>query len=203
MWHSHTIWRHRCWSTFAQVMVCYLMATSHYLIQCWLTISEVLWHSHGNNFLWKANDISPSYEYEVYYFEITGSLSLDDAFETLVPHKRLCLSWGHRLCNTKHSLFSVLLFGIILCMLPANERRRYIVMPSLIGWAYPQFGPCCYMQPTYKRSSLIRRGSGGAIWSDFSFLSGSSLIEIGLLVRLWYWWMVFIHRIDKPLLTLA
>ena len=26
--------------------------------------------------------------------------------------------------------------GIILCMHPANERWRYSVTPSLIGWAY-------------------------------------------------------------------
>ena len=24
--------------------------------------------------------------------------------------------------------------GIILCMRPVNERRRYIIMPSLFGW---------------------------------------------------------------------
>ena len=28
--------------------------------------------------------------------------------------------------------------GIILCMRPGNERRRYIVTPSLIGWAHTQ-----------------------------------------------------------------
>ena len=32
--------------------------------------------------------------------------------------------------------------GIILCMRPANERQRYIVMLSLIGWAYTQNDPC-------------------------------------------------------------
>ena len=32
--------------------------------------------------------------------------------------------------------------GTILCMHPANERWRYIVTPSLIGWAHTQNGPC-------------------------------------------------------------
>ena len=32
--------------------------------------------------------------------------------------------------------------GIILCMRPANERRRYIVTSSLIGWAHAQNDPC-------------------------------------------------------------
>ena len=32
--------------------------------------------------------------------------------------------------------------GIILCMCPANERRRYIVTSSPIGWAHTQNDPC-------------------------------------------------------------
>ena len=32
--------------------------------------------------------------------------------------------------------------GIILCMCPANERWRYSVTPSLIGWAHAQNDPC-------------------------------------------------------------
>ena len=31
--------------------------------------------------------------------------------------------------------------GIILCMRPANERRRYIVTSPLIGWAHTQYDP--------------------------------------------------------------
>ena len=31
--------------------------------------------------------------------------------------------------------------GILLCMVPTNERRRYIVMSSLIGWAHTQKDP--------------------------------------------------------------
>ena len=33
---------------------------------------------------------------------------------------------------------------IILCMRPANGRRRYIVTLSLIGWAHTQNDPCIY-----------------------------------------------------------
>ena len=32
--------------------------------------------------------------------------------------------------------------GIILCMRPANERRRYNVTSFLIGWAHPRNDPC-------------------------------------------------------------
>ena len=38
---SDTIWRHRSWSTLAQVMACCLTAPSHYLNQCRLIISKV------------------------------------------------------------------------------------------------------------------------------------------------------------------
>ena len=34
--------------------------------------------------------------------------------------------------------------GIILCMLPSNERRRYSVTPSFIGWAHTQNDPCSH-----------------------------------------------------------
>ena len=36
---------------------------------------------------------------------------------------------------------NILMAGIILCMCPANERRRYIVTSSLIGWAHTQNDP--------------------------------------------------------------
>ena len=42
---SDTIWHWRSWSTLVQLMACCLTAPSHYLNQCWLIISKVLWHS--------------------------------------------------------------------------------------------------------------------------------------------------------------
>ena len=48
---SDAIWRHKSGSTLAQVMACCLTAPSHYLNQCWLIISKVLWHSSEGNFI--------------------------------------------------------------------------------------------------------------------------------------------------------
>ena len=48
---SDAIWRQRSGSTLAQVMACCLTAPSHYLHQCWLIISKVLWHSSEGNFI--------------------------------------------------------------------------------------------------------------------------------------------------------
>ena len=42
---SDAIWRHGTRSTLAQVMACCLTAPSHYLNQCWLIISKVLWQA--------------------------------------------------------------------------------------------------------------------------------------------------------------
>ena len=50
LWPSDAKWRQRSWSTLVQVMACYLMAPSHYLNQCWLYITEVLWQSSESNF---------------------------------------------------------------------------------------------------------------------------------------------------------
>ena len=43
LWPSDDIGRQTSWSTLAQVMACCLMAPSHYLNQCLLTINEI-WH---------------------------------------------------------------------------------------------------------------------------------------------------------------
>ena len=45
LWPSDTVCQHRTWSSLVQVMACSQTAPSHYLNQCWLIISEVLWHS--------------------------------------------------------------------------------------------------------------------------------------------------------------
>ena len=48
---SDSIWQQGSGSTLAQVMACCLTAPSHYLNQCWLIISKVLWHSSEGNFV--------------------------------------------------------------------------------------------------------------------------------------------------------
>ena len=44
-------------------------------------------------------------------------------------------------CITHYQLPNIIRAGIILCMRPANERRRYSVTSSLIGWAHTQNDP--------------------------------------------------------------
>ena len=45
LWPSDTIWHQRSWSTLVELMTYCLTAPSHYLHQCWLTISKILHHS--------------------------------------------------------------------------------------------------------------------------------------------------------------
>ena len=66
LWPSDVIWRQGSRSTLAQVMACCLTAPSHYLNQCWLMITEVLWHSPDSNFTENAWDIYHWNEFEIY-----------------------------------------------------------------------------------------------------------------------------------------
>ena len=63
---SCAIWRHRSGSTLAQVMY-----WCHYLNQCWLLISEVLWHSSERNSTARAQAIILHNELESYILKIT------------------------------------------------------------------------------------------------------------------------------------
>ena len=69
LWPIYVIWRQGSRSTLGQVMASCLMAPSHYLNQCWLMISEVLWHSPDSNFTENTQDIYHWNEFEIYLFE--------------------------------------------------------------------------------------------------------------------------------------
>ena len=64
---SDAIWHWRYWSRLVQVMACCLKAPSHYLNQCWLIISKVLWHSSEDIIIRRFEDTNTKY----YIFKIT------------------------------------------------------------------------------------------------------------------------------------
>ena len=68
---SDTIWRQRSGSTWAQVMACCLTAPSHYLNQCWLITSKVLWLSWEGNFTRDASIINHWNLFENYMSKIS------------------------------------------------------------------------------------------------------------------------------------
>ena len=55
---SDAIWRHRSRSTLVRVMASCLMAPSHYLHQCWILVSKVLWYLPESNFASSVQDKS-------------------------------------------------------------------------------------------------------------------------------------------------
>ena len=73
LWPSGTIWCWRSGSTLAQVMACCLMATSHYLSQCWLIISEVLQHLPESSLPVSAWTTILCLEFEQYICNITAT----------------------------------------------------------------------------------------------------------------------------------
>ena len=85
------IWLQRPGWRLAQVRVCCLTVPSHYLNQCWLINSEVLWHSPDGNFIKSAQNIYPWNEFWNYQFK-----------DTLPGADELKLWWSDR-------------FGAILC----------------------------------------------------------------------------------------
>ena len=68
---SDAIWRWRSWLTMIQVMACSLTAPSHYLNQCWLIISKVLWHSSEDIIIRRFEDTNQLSKIEEYFFKIT------------------------------------------------------------------------------------------------------------------------------------
>ena len=84
LWPSDVIRRHKARFTLAQVMDCCLTAPSHYLNLCWITISEVLWHSPEGNFTGNAQDIYLWYEFEITYWRsqlhLPGANELNNLF---------------------------------------------------------------------------------------------------------------------------
>ena len=82
------IFTNRSGSTLTQVMACCQMAPSHYLNQCWLLISEVLWHSPERNFtMGKSVDSN-----DCNSFEDWGPI--DEIYSCLI-FQRLTETWLH------------------------------------------------------------------------------------------------------------
>ena len=51
-----------------------------------------------------------------------------------------------------------ILSRIILCMHPANDRRRYFATSSPIGWAHYQIEPCCHLPSLTQNTELKASG---------------------------------------------
>ena len=75
------------WSTPVQVMACCLMAPSHYLSQCWLIISKILWHSSEDIIIRRFQDTNQQSKIENYIFKITLRSPRDQWVNSLSPER--------------------------------------------------------------------------------------------------------------------
>ena len=79
--------------TLAQVMACCLTAPSHYLNQCWLTISMVHWHSCESSFTRDTSAIDHKNQLKITHLKFT--LNLPGANE-LINHMLCCCPQGRQ-----------------------------------------------------------------------------------------------------------
>ena len=68
---NDAIWHWRSWSTLVQVIACCLTAPSHYLNQCRLIMSKILWHSSEDIIIRRFEDNNQHNKIEDYFFKIT------------------------------------------------------------------------------------------------------------------------------------
>ena len=101
LWPGDNIWRHKTWSSLVQVMTCFLTAPSHYLNQCWLIISEALWHSPKCNFPGNAHGIYPWYEFENFWFNnnLPGVSELKPGLSGCGAVSSAAVVWSCTSCN--------------------------------------------------------------------------------------------------------
>ena len=74
---SYTIWQRKFGSTFAMLMACCFTVLSHYLNQCWLFISDVLWFSPESNSIASGQATVPLNEFENYTVSVITTSSRD------------------------------------------------------------------------------------------------------------------------------
>ena len=95
----NTLWpKGQSWSTLVQVMTKCCQATRHYLNQCWLLISEILWHSYKNHFPGNTHDINLQYGFPKLHF---NSLGPSDAYMRLYNIPTLVQIMACRLFGAK------------------------------------------------------------------------------------------------------
>ena len=105
-------------------------------------------------------------------------------YQTTVHNKEQTLRIILCICSTL-TIFS----GIILSMGSANERRRYYVTPSLIGWTHTQNDPCIQLQMRLYWNVFV--STCLFIWNNFHSWSCMSCGIIYMphetIHRKWYW----------------
>ena len=129
LWPSDAIWWHRFCSILAQVMACCLVAPSHYLNQCWVVISGVLWYSPEGNFRGNAQDNYSWYEFPNYKLKITAAPPKVQGVNSLGPSDAI---WRQRSGST--------LARVMACCLtaPSHYLNQCWLVISVVLWHSPE-----------------------------------------------------------------
>ena len=105
LWPGDAIWWHGTRLTLDQVMACCLIATSHYLNQCWLIISEDPWHSSQGIIHRWSEDTNQWNEIENFSFQMA---SKSPRGQWVKPkywklHSQKCIKW----CLLQNAIYLV------------------------------------------------------------------------------------------------
>ena len=90
---SDAIWHWISWSTLVQVMAWCHQATSHYLNQCWLIISKVLWHSFEEIIIRTFEDTNKYSKFEDYIYKIQKWVKGPIMQKAFPCHDVIMVSW--------------------------------------------------------------------------------------------------------------
>ena len=117
-----------------------LAAPTHYLNQCWLIISEVLWHSHDGNFIENAQHISPWYDLllikdYINICHITGQWVKLSKIEITCTNDARQPCWcRHNRCRAPFYQLSITSCGSLGSRL-SNERDGWCLLVISVGWS--------------------------------------------------------------------
>ena len=132
MWPSDDIWRHRTWSTLAQIMACCLTAPSHYLNQCWLIINKVQPHSSGNHFTKDTSAINHLNQFENYMFKFSFKFPRGQWVNPWWPHDT---KWHPRSWST---LVQVMACHILSAKPLPEPMVTYRALRNKLQWIFNQ-----------------------------------------------------------------
>ena len=133
LWPSDAIWCWGSWSTLVQVMACCLMASSHYLNQCWLIICEVFWYLLEDSFTGNAQHIYLIFNMSLKIPNVMLQLHLpgDNELMFLFPAK-----WGHRNAYGPSQFIHLSIFIVLLSM-HFNKKKLYVSLQTdHIHWLF-------------------------------------------------------------------
>ena len=164
LWPSDAIQWQKSGSTLAQVMASCLTAPSHYLNQCWLFISKVLWHTIDSNFTSNA---------QATFKTIATSLHAPNDIMNLInptasqTDMKVIFVGGKTPNLTFQSIFSQL----------SSKQRKYQTSALLILFVTKlQSPPVCFSH--YDTFTICRSRTPKPVWRRYRSWSLSELADM-------------------------